>query len=248
MAGTLRGTANTILNRVAAEVGLEPAADPWSYTDDSFQQLRYLINTAGEELAWLYPWQFLVKEHSITTDSTTYPDGKYPLPSDFLYLLNQTAWDRTNDVPLYGPLSPQDWQHLLGRDLVSNTIYVSFRINGDELWLFPQPPNDNLSLKFEYVSRNWCFDSATGNTYDSEIKTGADIPEYDRTLLSRYVKVKFLEAKGFDTTKAQADLNQVFNMLTGRNKAAPILSVSGGGRQFPYLDGFHSVPDTGYGS
>lgn len=245
MTATLQATANDILNRVAAETGLEPVTDPWGSPQQEFVQMRYLLNIAGEELSQLYPWEFLNGEHQITTLDTD--TGNYPLPDDFLYMLNQTGWERAENVPLFGPLTPQDWQYLLGRDLVDQTIYASFRLKDGQFSIFPQPPPNGLDIHFEYVSRNWVIDStATGNTQD-RVKTGADTPLFDRTLLSRALKVKFLEAKSLDTTKAQADVNQMFDLLTSHDKGAVILRAGSTSRGFPYLDGFNSVSDTGYG-
>ena len=81
MPAQLTATANDILNRVAAEVGIDPVSDPWSSTDKSYTQLKTLLNIAGEELSQNYPWEFLIKEHSFTTDGV---DNEYTLPSDFL--------------------------------------------------------------------------------------------------------------------------------------------------------------------
>jgi hypothetical protein len=256
MSANLRATANDILNRVAAEVGLEPVNDPYGSSQQEFKQMTYLLNIAGEELCQIYQWEFLMREHKITTQATD--SGFYPLPDDFLYMINQTGWERSENVPLYGPLSPQDWQYLLGRDLVSHTIYASFRIQMGTFSIFPQPPPDGLDINFEYICRNWVIDSSSSSgtsassvtnlTLNDKVKVGADTPLFDRTLLSRMLKVKFLEAKGLDTTKAQADLNQSFQMLTSHDKGADILSAGKNRRGFPYLNGFSSVPDTGYGS
>lgn len=245
MAGTIRATANDILNQVGVEIGLDPVADPFSSSDQSFRQLRYLINTAGEELSQLYPWDFLRKEFDINT--TALDTGDYVLPADFLYMINQTAWDRTNDNPLLGPLSAQDWAYLTGRDMVTGNSYLSYRMTDDKLLIYPHPPEAGLNLHFEYINRNWVLDSTTGDTYIDRVITGADIPLFNRTLISRMLKVKFLEAKGFDTSKAQADLNQAFGLLIARNKGAPILSTKAGQRDFPFIGG-GNVPDTGYGS
>jgi hypothetical protein len=43
-------TVNTILNDTALEVGLLPVGDPWASQDDSFIQMRGLINSSGREL------------------------------------------------------------------------------------------------------------------------------------------------------------------------------------------------------
>jgi hypothetical protein len=243
MSGTIRATANDILNQVGVEVGLEPAIDPFASTDQSYQQMKYLINTAGEELAQLYPWEFLRKEATITTDGS----GDYDLPSDFLYILNQTVWDRTNDNPVAGPLSPQDWAYLEGRDYVNSTLYLSFRLKEDQFSLYPQPDTSGLDVRYEYISRNWVLDSTDGTTMISSCVVGADTPQFNKTLLGRMLKVKYLEAKGLDTTKAQADLNQSFQLLTARNMAAPVLNAVNESRKFPYLN-YRSLPDTGYGS
>lgn len=238
-------TASNILNRVAAEVGLQPVTDPYSSADPSFIQLRYLLNTAGEELLMAYPWELITKETSITTADTD--SGDYPLPADYFSMINQTGWERSNNVPLMGPLSPQDWQYLLGRDLVNQTIYASFRLNEGLFRIFPQPPPNGLDIHYEYLSKNWVQDGTQPTIQKSEVTQGSDQPLYDRTLISRYLKVKFLESKGFDTTKAQDDLNNVFGWLTGKDKGAPVLSAGGGFRGFPYLNGYSNVPDTGFG-
>ena len=49
--------ASEILNRVAAEVGIAPVEAPLSSEDPFFIQLKYLLNTAGEELMQAYPWE-----------------------------------------------------------------------------------------------------------------------------------------------------------------------------------------------
>ncbi len=238
-------TANNILNRVAAEVGIEPVGDPYASSDPAFVQMRYLLNTAGEELAQAYPWELIVKEHSFTTGPAD--SGDYDLPTDFNYMINQTGWERAENVPLFGPLSAQDWQYLLGRDLVTSTIYASFRINEGKFRLFPQPPPENLDIHYEYVSKNWVSDGIVPPTYKDEVTVGSDVPLYDKTLISRYLKVKFLESKGFDSTKAQDDFNQTFFFLTGLEKGAEIL-YAGTRRGFPYLNIWRNLPDSGFGA
>jgi hypothetical protein len=145
-------SANDILNRVAAEIGIAPVIDPYSSQDPTFIQMQYLLNTAGEELALAYPWELLQRQHEIVT--LPGDTGDYPLPDDFFYMTNQTGWERSNNVPLFGPLSAQDWQYLLGADLVTSTIYASFRITEGLFKLFPQPPPADLNIFFLYSSKN----------------------------------------------------------------------------------------------
>jgi len=241
VSGTIRATANDILNQVGVEVGLDPAVDPFSSNDQSYSQLSYLINTAGEELSYLYPWEFLRKKATIITTGA----NSYDLPDDFLYLLNQTVWDYDEDEPLVGPITPQNWAELEARDTAGTTA-VYFRMVDDQIALYPEAIAAGKTIKFEYINRNWVLDSDTGTSYKDKVTTGADIPQFNRTLLGRMLKVKFLEAKGFDTTKAQADLNQAFGLMTARNKGAPILSIAPSRRG--KLINSYNAPDSGYGS
>ena len=242
MTGTIRATANDILNQVGVEVGLDPVADPFSSNDQSYSQLKYLINTAGEELSQLYPWEFLRDEGTITTVAD---QAAYALPTDFLYLMNQTVWDRTNDKIVRGPLSPQEWAKRSASELAGDTLNRYFRLTEDQFHLYPTPSASGDDIKFEYIGRNWVLDGDDGVTYKDSVVSGGDTPRFNRTLMGRMLKVKFLEAKGFDSSKAQADLNQAFALLTARNKAAPILSTAPR-RGSGFLNA-GNVPETGYG-
>ena len=237
-------TSNEILNRVSVEVGFDPIDNPYASPEQHFKQMQFLLQTCGEELALAYPWEFLNESFQVTTLDTD--SGDYPLPDDFMYMIPQTGWERAENVPLFGPLSPQDWTYLLGRDLVSYTIYASFRLKDGMFSIFPQPPPNNLDINFEYQSRAWVRDGDDG-LLKADVVTGDDVPLYDRTLITRMLKLKWLEAKGFDTTAPQADFNQVFSFLTGKDKSAEILNAGNSRSGFPYLDSRWNIPDTGYG-
>ena len=242
---TTLATVNDIMNRVAAEVGIEPVSDPYGSAQQDFIQMRYLLQVSGEELGVAHPWETTTAKHQITTaDGDT---GNYNLPPDFYYMINQTGWDVTNANPLHGPLSPQEWSYLEGRDLSGSTIHASFRLKEGKFSIYPQPPPEGLDITFEYISTLWVRDGQQVDTYKSTIGNGNDIPLFDKTLISRHLKVKYLEAKGFDTTKAQDDFNQSFNFLTGFDKAATVLDAGNGRRGHNYLDMHTNVPDTKYG-
>lgn len=245
MGGKTNIIASDILNRVAAEVGIAPVASPIESQDPFFVQLRYLLNTAGEELMQAYPWEQLTREHQIITQDGD--SGEYPLPEDFGYILNQTEWDRTNNVPMGGPLSPSEWTYLKGRDLTSNTLYASFRIAQGTFNVFPTTPAAGLDLNFEYITTDWVWNGDTVMPeYKPEVTLPSDIPLFDKTLITRALKVKYLESGGFDTRKAQADYNQIFAFLTGNDKAAPVLNAGLGRVGNKYLSSYNT-PDTGFG-
>lgn len=234
-----------IINRAAVEAGLLPSSSPVTDTDEAFIQLVGLLNSAGQELCELHPWQSLVKEYSITT--TGNDDGTYNLPDDFNYMIDQTGWDRTNRVAIGGPLSAQDWTYLVGRDLVSQSIYASFRQVDGKLDLYPQPPPDGLQLTFEYIGRNWLTEAGQSSPNRDTIGAGNDVCVLDPLLTIKFLKLKWLSAKGFDIQGAALEFDTLFGSRTGKSEGAPILSASRGSRAFPYLSPYGNTGDTGFG-
>jgi hypothetical protein len=120
--------------------------------------------------------------------------------------------------------------------LASNTLYASFRISQGKFNVFPTSPPTGLDLNFEYVSTAWVWNGNVADpVYTDSVVLPSDVPLFDKTLITRALKVKYLESGGFDTTKAQADYNQIFAFLTGNDKGAPILNAGRGRGGFPYL-------------
>lgn len=237
--------ASDIINRVAAEVGLTPVSDPYSTSNAAFTQLTYLLNIAGDELAVFHDWNILRKEHTFTTALND--TGNYALPSDFRRLIDRTLWDRTNDEPLIGPLSPQEWSALLGRDTpsVSN---MSFRLTNGEFFIYPHDPVGVVrDIAFEYVSNQWVVDVG-GTEYSDNVTTGSEFPMFDRVLIGRYIKLKFLLAKGINATSAQDDFNQIFERLTSQEKGGRILNAGRANGAFPFINPVDNIGNTGYGS
>lgn len=243
---TSAATANELLTTVLAEVGITPPADPWASSDQHVVQMKTLLQLVGEELCWLGDWEHLNRAHQFTTTGSD--TGAYDLPSDYLTMIPQTGWERTNNTPLRGPMSPQEWTYLEGRDYVSHTIYATFRLSSGKFNILPQPVPAGLDINFEYRSRAWVEDPDDAANHIADIGKGGDIVLFDRTLATRYLKLKFQEAKGFDTTKAQDDVNMMFGLVQPADKSSPILSAGRGAGTFPYLDSMRNVRDTGFGN
>ncbi len=239
-------TVNDICNQVAVEVGIPSVADAFSATDPAFTQLVALVNSCGYELLQDAAWEGLVRENAFTTQAGD--SGKYELPDDFGYMINQTGWDRTNNVMLGGPLSAQEWQYLEGRNLVSQTIYATFREVENQFWLFPQPPPIGIDIRYEYISRNWVLVNGQTGMYADKVAQAADVVLYEPHLFERLLKLRFLEARGFDTTLAGSQYDKSMTSWKGKDKGAPILNVGRTYGGVPYLDGFRNTPDTGYGN
>ncbi len=238
-------TANEIINRAAVEVGLIKATDPVADVDETFVQLTELLNSAGAEMVEIFPWQILVKSFQVVT--TSLDSGTYDLPDDFSYMIDQTGWEHSNRVAMGGPLSAQDWTYLKGRDLISQSIYASFRLTDNKFDIYPQQPvPGGLDINFEYISRNWV--QGLDGTEKDLVDLGTDVVRYEPILIIKFLKCKFLEAKGFDTNAARNEFENMLNSRTGKDTGAAILNASNNSRGFPYLSPYYNTSDTGYGT
>jgi len=243
--------AGTTINRSAAECGITPVVDPFTSSDASFKELVALLTSAGQEMLGLHEWNKLNRTHTIITGTTVANPpgtGKYDLPDDFGYFINQTGWDKTERLPLGGPMTSQDYAYLVNTNLANSTVFVTFRMNEGQFWVLPDPPLSGQELNFQYISRNWVQPAGTtlpDDRTDAAVAF-ADLVLYEPILMVKFLKLRFLEAKGFDTTAAVGQFLTMFNSWTGKDVAAPVLRMARS-RVFPYL-GYRNIPETGYGT
>ena len=235
-------TASAIINKVAVEVGLAAVTDPWAETDGNFTQLIGLLNSAGEELVELHPWQRLKSTTTYTTDGT----GSQTVPIDFCYMIDQTGWNRSSNIPLLGPASSQEWAFLIGRNLNGESIYLTFNFEDDEMKYFPTD-NTGSEIAYEYVSRNWVADATDPTVHKDAADNAGDLVLYEPILMQKFLKAKFLEAKGFDASSARLEFENMFLSRTGKDKGAPTLSASRSRNSLLLLNVWRNVSDTGYG-
>ncbi|MDH5739995.1 MAG: hypothetical protein OEY77_06695 [Nitrospira sp.] len=242
-------TAGEIINRAAVEVGLAPVVDAFASADPAFRQLRTLITSCGQTLIQDYPWQRLHALFELVTDSAD--SGEYELPADFSYMLDQTGWQRGGPAvwPLLGPASPQVWSYLKARQLYSATLYVWFRISDGKFNVFPDDPvPDGIPITFEYVSRAWVIgDGDDGpESRKDKVTEDADIVLFEPILIINFLKLKFLAAKGFDTTDAKNEFSLSIESWKGKDNSAPVLNAGRPFQGMRYLDS-RNVPETGFG-
>lgn len=232
-----------IVQQAMIEMGLNKPSEALASQDVTVQQMVALLNRAGNEMVLGYPWEQLTKEYVFNT-STAVPasDGKtfiVPLPADWSYFLDQTQWDRTNHWPLLGPKTAQEWQWLKG-GLLSSGPRIRYRVVGGSIELFPTDSTSS-SIAMEYVSNWWVKDANTTGIFYNEPTNDDDLVLFDPWVTTAYLKLKYWEAKGLDTTAYSKDFVNVWEARIGKSKGAPVLTLAPRARTM--LIGVNNIPD-----
>ena len=220
-------TALEVLKQVSGELGLPQTTDVASSSDLQTVQLRSLLNSAGNELLLYYPWQQFRKEWVF---DTVIDQGEYDLPADWNYPLDQTQWDRTDHWPLIGPKTAQEWAWLKG-GLLAAAPRLRFRIDDNKFKLWPVPSTTTSPSQYEiaqeYIVRNWVLTGDPNPIVPADmVVANTDIIQYEPWLINKYLKLKWYQLKGFETSGVESDFMRIFNSLTGKDTGAPILSMA----------------------
>lgn len=233
-------TSLTVLNRAAIELGLIPAplANPFASADPNIIQLRYLLNSLGEQLAREHDWERLKATGIIVP---VVGQTLYDVPVDFGRLVAETGWDRSSDQPFGGPLTSQVWAAAVATGLTA-IIQPVFRIAGGKFEFLEVPTN---TLHFEYVSEYWVIEDGEAELGAAATDESDDTLCFDVQLLISGLKLAFRQAKRLDATAEQNAYDRALAMALGNEGAAPLLSLAQSTRRSPPMPG---LPWTGWGS
>lgn len=236
--------AGTIISDVCIEVGLDVVSDPFASQDPATVKLCRLLTLCGRELIGVHQWQRMVARYSVTT--TALDTGIYPLPEDYLYMIDQTGWTPTNRLPLGGPLSAQDWSFIVGSGFMQQTIYVSFREFDGSFNILPNDPvPTGIEITYEYIRNTWAQTAADPDVYLDRVTAADDIVLFPPILIEKMLKLRYLETIGFPTDSATDQFNAALATWLPKDKSARVLNMCGK-RLYPYLD-WRNIPETGYG-
>lgn len=218
-----------VIQQVSRELAQPVPSAVLSETTASVQQLLALTIAACDELSDMHDWQRLRKTATVVSVNGT---ADYALPADFLRMVPNTHWDRTNKRPLSGGLSPSSWASL---NQTSPGSMTNFRVMGNRIALFPTPGSTPVSITYEYTSRYYI--QPTGSTLmQAEFNADSDLTVFHDRLLINFVKLKFLQEQGMNTFAATENFNTSLAAAKATDTPAPIISLVGG-TTYHLLDG-----------
>jgi hypothetical protein len=167
---------------------------------------------------------------------------KYGLPADYVSTVNRTHWDKSKRWEMLGPESAQQWEWLLS-GYISTGPRIRWRLLGKYFQIWPGTNGGEL-LGFEYRSKAWA--EAADGTPKNSFTADDDTCIYPDRLMVLSTKLKYFEAKGFDTTALYRDYLMEFETAVAQDTAAANLSFAP--RPGTVLIGYDNIPDSGYGT
>lgn len=201
-----------------------PSTAMGSVTDPQVLQLIRILEEEGNDLARRGDWQGITFEALHTTVGTEDQGAMTAIATNsFRYIKNDTFWDRTNKLPIIGPLSDQEWQTRKGLD-TTGPRYI-FRIRGGKLLVNPVP-TAGFSWAFEYISANWIL-GADLVTYKQYFTLDTDTILLPEDLVLMGLRWRWMKEKGLDYAELFRTYELQVKDALGRD----------GGKQTLHMDG-----------
>jgi len=214
----------SIVQRFCKRSGVPSPATVTGSSDKQILQIMSLLEEEGEDLSSRHDWQSLtIEETHTTTAAEDQGDIDDIAPFGFRYIRNNTIWDRTDQLPVIGPMSGQEWQAL--KAVAVSGPRFQFRFRGNHLLVNPVPTAGH-TWAFEYQSKNWILDT-NGTTTKSEFSADTDTLLLPDSLVMMGLRWRWLREKGLSYA-------ELFNTYEVQVKDA--MGRDGGKRRL-YTDG-----------
>ena len=188
--------------------------------------------------------QVTVTQYSTTaaTGGTIYfQKVKYDLPDDYDSIVPRTQWDKSKHWEMLGPESAQQWEWLLS-GYISTGPRIRWRLYGNYFQIWPGNSTAEF-LGFEYRSKGWARTAA--GVIKNSFTLDSDTCIYPDRVMVLSTKLKYFQAKGFDTTALYRDYLTEFETSVAQDTSAANLSFAP--RPGNILIGYDNIPDSGYG-
>jgi hypothetical protein len=179
----------TIVQDAMVDVGLTRPSYAIASTDPGVIAMIRMVNQTGKHLMRRHAWTVMQTEKTFTSVALASQETASAVPTDFDRFINESFWNRTKIRPVYGPLSPQEWQERQASPIGGISDY--FRMQGGQIYIYPTP-TAGWTMAYEYVSSYWVSGSKTAMTADS------DTALIDENLLTLGAIWRYLKTRSMD--------------------------------------------------
>ena len=219
-------TVLSIAQQFCRRTGLPQPTTVLGSSDAQVLQIAALIEEEGNDLAGRGAWEGLTFEATHTTLATEDQGAISTIaPNGLRYIKNQTIWDRTDRLPIIGPMDGQEWQALKG---LSNTgPRYMYRIRGGKLLVNPAPSAGH-TWAFEYISKCWIL-GADGTSYRNYFTLDTDTVLLPEELMLMGLRWRWLREKGLDYAELFRTYEMQVKDALGRDGSKPVIRMDSGG-------------------
>jgi len=168
---------------------------------------------------------------------------QYTMPADYDSTEPRTHWDASKRWEMLGPESAQQWEWLMN-GFIATGPRVRWRLLGPYFQIWPGFSNAE-QLGFEYRSNGWALDGSTGAN-KANFTADTDTSIFSDRLMVLMTKLKYFEAKGFDTVAMYRNWQEELETCIAQDMSFTNLSFAP--KPGNVLIGYDNIPDSGYGS
>lgn len=214
----------TIVQGHCQRTGLSVPNSVLSSTDHQIIQIKGLLDEVIEDLIDRWDWTDLQREAVFTTvDGEDQGAIADIAPDGFQRIFNETIFNRTLRLPLFGPMPKEKWQAL--KALPTTGPYYKYRILRGRM-LFNPVGVAGQTCAFEYQS-NLCI--RTSPAADVTLSTfSADTDEciFPERILTAGLRWKWRSEKGLDYAEEKLRYETLANNAAGRDGTKPRIDMS----------------------
>lgn len=219
----------TLVQSFCQRTGLAVPSFVAASTDAQVIQVLGLLNEVLEDVVDRWTWETLTTEATFVTTATEDQGAITDIaPFGYLGIVNDTIFNRTLRLPVYGPISPEKWQAL--KTLPNSGPFYKYRLRNGRL-LFNPVAAAGHTCAFEYKSSSAVL-AADGVTYRSSFTADTDTSVLDERLLRAGLRWKWRSEKGLDYAEEFRRYEELGTNACGRDGTKATLSQSGGSHEF----------------
>jgi hypothetical protein len=224
-------------------------------TDETVQNIMGILREACEDLAnndwqvlhWIQHFQHQnlpgYMAFPFPWDQADTSGGAYANTNDYPLIVDQTLWDVTNRRPVYGPMSPQDWNTMLtmrqsqavynyrilgggSQSVVTSTgAVVPGPVNTSGIAIYPVPSDPTaVTFSVEFVSDWYARDFRTGYPIPTFLND-ADSTVFPTTYVLAGLRWRWKKEKGLVYAEDQKLYNEMILGAQGQDGGAPRINM-----------------------
>lgn len=225
-------TYSSICVSVAADLGIGAARAPFfQAVIPQSRRLAEQVRKAAFSLHRRCNWEELTREYTFTAAG----NADFPLPPDYGWMVNDTAWEASRYWKMRGAMSPQDWRKYKNSIYGRATIWRRYRIRlpsaaaiGTASTFSVDPPiaaQDSTShFVFEYVSKNWAI-ARDGVTPVADWTSDLDTPILDEYLIELGARWRMLRRIGLQYDEDKDEYEREVDKAVARNGGTSTLQL-----------------------